>query len=239
MSTVLDLAIEAYGGWQRWQRVNQLSAHVSVGGATLALKGWRDALADARFTVNPKHPHTEITPLARPGQRGVYEPTRTSIVGADGTLLESRDHPRQAFAGHTLTTPWDAQHLLYFAGYAMWTYLTTPFLFTMPGFQTQELASWEENGETWRRLQVHFPVDVPSHSPVQTLYFGADGLLRRHDYSVDVIGGTSSANYPSDYKNYGGLIFPTKRRIYNFGADNLPLRERTILSIDFHTIDVP
>jgi hypothetical protein len=36
----------------------------------------------------------------------------------------------------------------YFAGYAMWTYLTAPFSFTMPGFNTEELARW---GKTARR----------------------------------------------------------------------------------------
>ena len=46
--------------------------------------------------------------------------------------------------------------LVYFAGYAMWTYLTTPFLFVMDGVATEELQPWHENGETWRRLKVTF-----------------------------------------------------------------------------------
>jgi hypothetical protein len=35
----------------------------------------------------------------------------------------------------------------------MWTYLTTPFSFAMPGFRAEELTSWEEQGETWQRLK--------------------------------------------------------------------------------------
>jgi hypothetical protein len=238
MSTLLESAIEARGGRARWRAASALTAHVSVGGGTLALKGWPGALDDAWFSIDPHRQRTEIRPLGKPGQRGVFEPGRTTILGAEGQPLASRDDPRQAFAGHGLATPWDAHHLLYFAGYAMWTYLTTPFLFEMPGFRAEELAPWEEGGERWRRLRVHFPAGTPSHSPVQTFYFGADGLLRRHDYSVDVIGGTSSANYASEHKDFGGLVFPTRRRVYSIGADNLPLRDRVILSIDFHAIEV-
>jgi hypothetical protein len=37
------------------------------------------------------------------------------------------------------------------------------------------------------------PASVPSHSTVQTFYFDATDLLRRHDYSVDIMGGTARA----------------------------------------------
>src|SRR3546814_4504928 len=43
--------------------------------------------------------------------------------------------------------PWDLLHLAYFCGYAGWNYLTTPFLFTYPGFETEEIEPWEEEGE--------------------------------------------------------------------------------------------
>jgi hypothetical protein len=238
MSTLLESAIAARGGRARWREINTLTAHVSVGGGTLARKGWAGALNDARFAIDPHRQHTEIQPFGKPWQRGVFEPDRTTILGADGQPLASRDDPRRAFAGHGLATPWDAQHLLYFAGYAMWTYLTTPFLFEMQGFRVEELAPWEEEGETWRRLRVKFPDETPSHSPIQTLYFGDDGLLRRHDYSVDVIGGTSSANYASDHRDFGGLVFPTKRRVFTIDEDGLPVRDRVILSIDFNDIDL-
>ena len=42
-----------------------------------------------------------------------------------------------------------------------------PFAFSMPGFRTDELSAWEEDGETWRRLKVVFPPDVPTHSTEQ------------------------------------------------------------------------
>ena len=156
----------------------------------------------------------------------------------DGKVIEERGLPRQAFEGHGLATPWDALHLSYFSGYAMWTYLTTPFLFKLPGFQSEEIEPWDENGETWRRLKVTFPIEIHSHSREQIFYFDAAGLLRRHDYSVDIIGGTSSANYALEHKSFGGIVYPTKRRVYNIGPDNRPLLERVAIVIDIHDIDV-
>ncbi|MBV8502565.1 MAG: hypothetical protein JO006_12705 [Paucibacter sp.] len=238
MTTLLESAIKARGGWERWRNASRLTAHASVGGGTLALKGWPGVLDDARFTIDPHRQLTRIRPFGNPDQSAVFEPGRTMIVDLNDKPLQVREHPRQAFAGHGLATPWDALHLAYFAGYAMWTYLTTPFLLTMQGVEVDELAPWHEGGETWRRLQVRFPDTIASHSPVQTLYFGSDGLLRRHDYSVDVIGGTSSANYASEHRNFGGLVFPTKRRVFRIGPDNFPLKDRVILSVDFHAIDV-
>jgi len=44
-----------------------------------------------------------------------------------------------------------------FTSYALWNYLSTPFLFTRPGFELRELEPHEEGGDVWRRLLVKFP----------------------------------------------------------------------------------
>lgn len=236
MSNLLELAIKAHGGLDRWREVKTLTAHIAATGGLWQLKGWPNVFADAQISIDPHRQHVEYFPFIKPGQRGVYQPDRTSILDSRGESAGERASPRDAFAGHTLTTPWDAQHLLYFGGYAAWTYLSTPFLFMLPGFQTEEITPWEENGETWRRLAVVFPTDVHSHSTRQIFYFDATGILRRHDYSVDVMGGTSSANYATEPEEFEGLIFPTKRRIYAIGPDNRPLLDRIAIAIDFDHI---
>jgi hypothetical protein len=68
----------------------------------------------------------------------------------------------------------------------MWTYLTQPFIFARPGFETTELDPWHEAGEEWRRLRVVCPSYLATHSTEQTLYVGPDGLFRRHDYKLDI-----------------------------------------------------
>jgi hypothetical protein len=238
MNNLIETAIAAHGGWQRWQQIRKLTAHVSIGAGLWHVKGWPDVFADAHVAIDPHRQHTEFSPFVEEGRHTFFEAGRVAIMTDGGEVIAERESPRQAFAGHSLTTPWDALHLSYFSGYAMWTYLTTPFLFKLPGYLAEESEPWDENGETWRRLKVAFPADIHSHSHQQVFYFDASGLLRRHDYSVDVIGGTSSANYALDHRTFDGIVYPTKRRVYAIGPDNRPLLDRVALTIDIHSIDV-
>ena len=68
-----------------------------------------------------------------PDDRWIFTSDRVWIERRDGLVIEERFEPRAAFAGHEHSTPWDRLHLTYFIGYAIWNYLTAPFLFTRPG----------------------------------------------------------------------------------------------------------
>lgn len=238
MDDLVELSVAAHGGWDHWQTLKTVTAHVAIGGGLWHLKGWPDVFKDARVSIAPHKQRTEYSPFGEAGRHTVFEPARTAIVTNGGEIIEQREQPRTAFEGHGLTTPWDAQHLIYFTGYAMWTYLTTPFLFKLPGFKTEEIEPWTEDNETWRRLQVTFPANIDSHSTRQTFYFDSRGLLKRHDYSADVMGGTASANYATEPKTFDGFVFPTKRRVYAIGENNLPKRERVAVAIDLLSVDL-
>jgi hypothetical protein len=238
MSDLLELAVAAHGGWDRWQKLESLRAHISIDGAVWHLKGWPNVFKDAHVSIDPHQQHTEYSPFIEAGRRTVFDQGNTAIVTDSGDVIEQREHSRKAFEGHGLKTPWDAQHLIYFTGYAMWTYLTTPFLFKLPGFKVEEIEPWSEDGETWRRLKVAFPAHIETHSTEQIFYFDASGILKRHDYSVDIMGGTSSANYATEPKTSGGFVFPTRRRVYAIGKNNLPDRSRVAVAIDLLSIDV-
>ena len=238
MTDLLDLAIEAHGGWTRWEKINQLSVGYTATGIT-DLKGWQGVFLDVRVTVDAHHQRSEIAPFVESNQLGIFEPTHTRVISQEtGGIIDERFAPRKGFSGHGLTTPWDRQNLLYFAGYALWTYLTTPFLFKMEGFRSKEIEPWEEDGQLWRRLKVTFPAVIESHSTEQIFYFDETGILQRHDYSADVLGGTSSANYATDPKVFDGIVIPTKRRVYAKGSDNRPILDRVAVSIDIHDVSV-
>jgi hypothetical protein len=64
-----------------------------------------------------------------------FAPSRVAIETATGAVVQERHDPRASFTGHVMNTPWDPLHLAYFNGYAMWTYLTTPFFMAMPDFK--------------------------------------------------------------------------------------------------------
>jgi hypothetical protein len=78
----------------------------------------------------------------------------------------------------------------YFASEALWTYLTSPFLYTYPGFESEEIEPWHENGEEWRGLKVTFPDHIASHTKTQITHFGPNGLMRHRNYAVNILGGT-------------------------------------------------
>ena len=94
-----------------------------------------------------------MRPYGAPDQRTVFTPDRIAIEKLDGTPVAERADPRASFAGHDLVTPWDALHRAYFNGYALWTYLTTPFCLAMPGFSVMEIDPVAEHGESWRGLR--------------------------------------------------------------------------------------
>jgi len=118
----------------------------------------------------------------------------------------------------------------------MWTYLTVPFSLTWAGFEVSEIEPWQEQNETWRRLRVTFPPSVASHSTEQTFSFGADGLLRRHDYEVEIVGNSPGAHYVSDYQDVSGLLMPTRRRVFVRQPDNTPALDTLAISIDLSDI---
>ena len=150
--------------------------------------------------------------------------------------MEARDDPRAAFRSHLPETAWDELHVAYFNSYALWTYLTIPFLYTYPGFVTEELPPWREDGETWRPLKVTFPDSVVSRTREQVSYFGEDGLLRRHQYTVDVLDGHRGVNYASDYREVDGIMVPTKRRVYAYDDRKNKIPALLLVAIDIGDI---
>jgi hypothetical protein len=237
MNELLQNAVTAHGGLKRWQEISQIKVAASITGAIWFVKSQGDYLKDIVMTVDTKHEKL-ITDFPGQDKRFVFQPSKLVMEQVDGTLIQVRDDPEKAFEGQKRETPWDDFHVAYFQGEALWTYLTTPFLYTYDGFVTEEISSIQVDGETWRRLKVTFPEYVKSHSHEQISCFGPDGLLRRHDYTVDILGGATGLNYASDYRDVAGIVIPTKRRIYAYEGDYQPVMDPLLVGIDMAKISV-
>jgi hypothetical protein len=85
-------------------------------------------------------------------------------------------------------------------------------LLKQSGVDVHEIGPHQEHGETWQRLRVQFPSDIPTHSAEQTFYFNDKGLLQLLDYVAEVAGAVG-AHYCFDHASFSGLLFPTLRRI--------------------------
>ena len=232
MTELLDLAVAAHGGLDRWHSYRGVSLELSVGGVLWELKGQTGLFANATYQAETHTQRATLGRFAAADRHVRFTPDRLVLETDAGEVIEVRDNPRGAFAGHTNETPWDRLHAAYFDGYALWTYLTQPFLYTYPGFAVEEIEPWEEEDEIWRRLRVVFPDTIASHTREQVSYFGPDGLLRRHDYAVDVLGGATGAHYINDYRDHRGILMPHRRRVYPLGADNRKISEPVLITID-------
>jgi hypothetical protein len=236
MSELLNKVVAAHGGAERWAAVDKVRAIYNFSGGLLDLKGfpghWRPTV-----TVDAHRPWAMIEGFAPLGERWLFTPERVWVEGPHGDVTETRDDPRAAFAGHVRETPWDRLHLAYFLGYAMWNYLTTPFLFLQPGFKVEELGPHQEGDETWDVLQVTYPPDVPAHTTVQKLYFDSEGMLKRLDYETDVLGGVA-AHYCYDPKAFSGLTVPTFRRVVRRTPKGPLTSGRTSFMLDYTHVQV-
>jgi len=188
------------------------------------------------MTVWLHEERSSVTPYGAPDQRTMFTPDRIAIEKLDGKVVAERLQPRDSFAGHQMSTPWDPLHRAYFNGEALWTYLTTPFLLAMDGIRVEEAEPWRVGSETWRVLRAHFSGSIETHSQIQDFFFGEDLLLRRHDYSVNIAGGFAAAQLTSDYVTVQGISLPTKRRAYTRGPDRRPILDMLMVAIDISDV---
>ncbi|MEO8092115.1 MAG: hypothetical protein ABI726_05350 [bacterium] len=239
---LLDLALDAAGGLDRWQRAARITTRLASGGLAFDTKWKRGALRDVEGVIDRARPRTVYSPYPAAGRRGVFEADRVRIETDSGEVLEERQDPRAAFggtAGLRRNLWWDHLDLLHFAGYALWNYLSAPFMLTRPGFELSEGAPWEEDGERWRRLDVRFPAEIPTHSPEQSFFYDESGLQRRHDYTALPFGRWARAtHYCYEHRELDGLTLPTRRRVHPRLPSGKPLRPITLVWIDIASLSL-
>jgi hypothetical protein len=233
MNELLDSAVAAHGGLDRWNQVRSVGFDASITGAFWHLKGQGDALRNVHLEVETTRQLVTIE-LVGQDKRWVFEPHRVAVQRGDGALIEAREDPERSFDGHQFDTPWDDIDLAYFVGEAQWTYVNMPFLATWPGIVSDEIAPIEVGGETWRRLHVTFPDHIKTHSRQQIFCFGPDGLLRRHDFAIDLLGAVPSQLEAAGYRDVDGIVFPATRRAYDQRSADHPL----MVAIDMTNIAI-
>ncbi|KAF2167139.1 hypothetical protein M409DRAFT_22570 [Zasmidium cellare ATCC 36951] len=237
----VDSIIQAYGGLDRYSKLSNVELKFDFTGATLGLKGRHTHLTPIA-SVSTTEQKVSYRGLGGPADEvWVFTPTKVNKQRPDGSIIGSRENPRQAFADHKMETPWDDFHFLYFSGYALWQYINFPYLLARGDITTKEIASHQEQGETWRVLKVTFPDPsaFASHSTVQKYYFNDKLELVRHDYAPDVLAGAPAAHYTVDNVVVDGMKFSTSRRVVALGPDGTPMYNGpipTLINLAFRKI---
>ncbi|MCA1493238.1 hypothetical protein I6F11_20145 [Ensifer sp. NBAIM29] len=228
---LLEEALEAHGGYDRWRKFKGIASTIRTGGELWELKGAPLIPVPRRATSEFRRQWTRVTPFGEPDWTMIWTPEHVEISAGDGSIIAERDNGREAF-DRSFNGQWDPLNLAYFNGYAMWTYHATPFVFCEPGYEARDVALIEHEGETLRGVAVRFPEGVHSHTQEQRFYFGSDGLLCRHDYTVDVWADTPAAHFISDYVDVDGLKYPTRRSVFTLKPDGTLDRDFNAVTIE-------
>jgi hypothetical protein len=236
MADLLSAVLDAHGGLDHWRQFQRVEATIVTGGELWGIKGQPQDPLPRRMSAALHDEWASVRPFGADDQKTDFTPGRVAIEKLDGRVISERHDPRKSFEGHQFDTPWDPLQRAYFNGYAVWTYLTTPFLLTLDGVSVREIAPAIEDGETWRGLQAQFPPQIATHSAVQEFYFGDDHLVRRHDYRVDVAGGFPAVQYVHDIVEAENIKLPSKRLAYRADAQGNAILDQVMVSIDLSDI---
>jgi hypothetical protein len=237
-NNLLAEVLAAHGGLDLWRNFNKVAAKVVTGGFLWGMKGIDIDDTPRTMTSEFRRQWTRTEPFGNSDWHMIFGPDRVVIETHAGEIIAEQENPRETFAGHAWETPWTPVQLGYFNGYAMWTYYNLPFLLSEPDFEVIEIPSITQDGLLLRGLRVRFPKNIHTHCPEQNLYFDERGLLRRHDYQVDVAGKSRAAHLISEYVDVQGLQFATKRRVFIRNKDGTPQLDKMPVSVDLFDFEL-
>lgn len=134
MDALLARVVEVHGGLERWKNLSTLTARITAGGPFWEFKGHPDFAGDDVVEASLQKERIVHRRLAT-GRTFVYdrESDRVTVTGPGGEVLVDLREPRSTFDGYGRETPWSLGQIAYFRGYAVWHYLTEPYVFTWPG----------------------------------------------------------------------------------------------------------
>jgi hypothetical protein len=237
---VVEQALAAHGGLDLWESAGEVSVQLSAGGLAFASKLQGHAVRDVKAQIATSGQHVVFTPYPTLGHRGILLEDGTVRIETDaGELVQERANARDTLKAPRHRLWWDRLDMLYFGTFAIWTYMSAPFLFVRDGYTVRELDPWVEEGERWRRIAVTFPAHIHTHCREQVFHIDEAGLIRRHDYTAEPIGGWArAAHYCFDHEAFDGLVVPTRRRVYPRKANDERRAHPRLVWIDVPTASV-
>lgn len=234
---VVNESVEAHGGPNYWNSLEALEAEISARGSLFTAKR-RPVLRRVRMRAAAHEPRFSFYDFPKPGQTAeLIGNTEVRILNAEGKIIGRRENPREAFRGLRRIFFWDDLDFTYFGGYATWNYLTAPFLLMRKGFEFKALEPLPGALAPLARVEVMFPDDIPTHSQKQIFYFDDQRLIRRLDYTAEVVGGWAhAAHLCEEYRTFNGIKAPARRRALPLFFGNHPLPGPKLVELEIHHI---
>ncbi|HEV2982495.1 MAG TPA: hypothetical protein VGX51_13790 [Solirubrobacteraceae bacterium] len=186
--SLLEEAIAAHGGMDRWMQIGSIDVALRCGGVALPLKGQPTILRGLKATVDTRRPHVQLHGI------GTFD----------------AGDPRPAAMARRFR--WTNEDVVHFAGYALWGYMAAPFMFAADDFTVRELprrrlrVDFPPRVPTHSRRQMfHFDRDAV----LQRLDYTAEVMLGPF---------ARAKHRCYDHAWIDGLLVPTRRRVTPRGA---------------------
>ena len=96
MISLLTSVLDAHGGMDRWERVNTITARLSIGGPFWGRKGWPDIFgAETTLEFDAHRQHIVVTPFNGVEQYSVFDvaPERVVVYTGDGIVVDRGTTP--------------------------------------------------------------------------------------------------------------------------------------------------
>jgi len=204
-NAVLDRAVEAYGGEERWRGVETIR---TVGSCNGLLSTWKrgEGFTDIDIEVRVREPWIRLSPLDDSATAGILSGEDVTLE-RDGQVVETRTSARDRFPYGRQLFRWDQMDMVYFAGYAFWNYIVMPTLFLRDDIE------WKQKSDT--RVDAIFPPSIPTHSKKQRFHFDPEtGLVSQYDYTAKVFGSWAKASHIFEHAtNDDGFVYTSRRLI--------------------------
>ncbi|WP_063995388.1 hypothetical protein [Bradyrhizobium sp.] len=226
---LLDDVIDASGGMARWNSLSRFTLHLSVAGTLFSSTGHASEFKDVTAEGSTRTQSVRFTGITGGEHSGSFQPDAITIESLEGEILRTWRNPSLAFTEAGSPTLVDELHLVFFCGVAIWNYLTNPFLLAHPDVVVEELPTWQENNESWRRLRAQFPPGLITLAPEQIFYFDDNALQRRTDHDLF---GMKVAHYSWAHDSFGGIVVPTLRRAQTLRPDGTVVAKPVLMDVE-------
>jgi hypothetical protein len=224
-TAVLRRACDRYGGTGTWrtlrtirlvpERLTGLLPWIKGVGKTFPLPKAIEISPHERRTVFVGYPDDD--------QTGTFDNGAVRIERRDGReIVEASDDHRKTFRGLAKHRRWGPLDALYFFGYALWHYHAVPF--TLGDARLVRCSTTGRPSDPRDVLDVELPADVPTHSRRQSYHFDATGLITRHDYHAEIVGGWARGAHLWKRQTMVGFPIALERHVVaRLGSTPLPV----------------
>jgi len=148
-----------------------------------------------------------------PTQTGIFHRGEVGIADANDPDPLAKVQPHgSTFAGFSKLRWWSPLDALHFFGRVSWHFNTLPYSLGWGRFIA--LHQRKDAGQRLQGIEVEFPPEVPTLAPRQTIYFGEDGRIARHDYVADMVGPwAKTCHYWQEMISLDGFWTPQRRHV--------------------------